>query len=161
MFAPGSFVAEHVTPVREEQIQPNGVDLTLETLERPAGGGRIGREGKSVGGREPIPPAESTPAGSTYELSPGAVVARYGETVHIPDGHVGFLYPRSTLLRNGAMLHTAVWDAGYEGQGAGLLVVHADLELEAGARIGQLVLARANHEERYDGSYQGETGSSS
>jgi dUTP pyrophosphatase len=54
------------------------------------------------------------------------------------------------------MLDTAVWDAGYEGKGEGLLEVHHDVELERGARIAQLVLAEANHEDAYDGSYQGE-----
>jgi dUTP pyrophosphatase len=54
------------------------------------------------------------------------------------------------------MLNTAVWDAGYEGKGEGLLQVHFDVEVERGARIVPLVLARADHEAVYDGSYQGE-----
>jgi dUTP pyrophosphatase len=54
------------------------------------------------------------------------------------------------------MLNTAVWDAGYEGKGEGLLEVHHDIELERGARIAQLVLAEADHEGTYAGSYQGE-----
>jgi dUTP pyrophosphatase len=54
------------------------------------------------------------------------------------------------------MLDTAVWDAGYEGRGEGLLEVYHPVELEPGARIAQLVLAEAAHEGRYDGSYQGE-----
>jgi len=54
------------------------------------------------------------------------------------------------------MLNTAVWDAGYEGRGEGLLEVHHPIELEAGARIAQLVLAAADHAETYDGSYQHE-----
>jgi dUTP pyrophosphatase len=54
------------------------------------------------------------------------------------------------------MLDTAVWDAGYEGRGEGLLEVHHRVELEPGARIAQLVLAEAAHEGTYDGSYQGE-----
>jgi deoxycytidine triphosphate deaminase len=54
------------------------------------------------------------------------------------------------------MLDTAVWDAGYEGRGEGLLEVYHGIELEQGARIAQLVLARADHEDTYTGSYQGE-----
>jgi deoxycytidine triphosphate deaminase len=54
------------------------------------------------------------------------------------------------------MLDTAVWDAGYEGRGEGLLEVYHTVELEAGARVAQLVLARADHEGTYDGTYQGE-----
>ncbi|MUV89268.1 deoxyuridine 5'-triphosphate nucleotidohydrolase, partial [Halapricum sp. CBA1109] len=64
--------------------------------------------------------------------------------------------PRSSLLRNSCMLDTAVWDAGYEGRGEGLLEVYHPIEIEAGARIAQLVLADAAHEKTYEGSYQGE-----
>jgi deoxycytidine triphosphate deaminase len=36
------------------------------------------------------------------------------------------------------------------------LQVHNELVLETGARVAQLVLAAADHEGVYDGSYQGE-----
>jgi dUTP pyrophosphatase len=151
MFESGAFVAEHVEPVAEEQVQPNGVDLTLAGVFEPTEPGRIGREGKRVADRQ-----ECEAAGETYHLDPGGYVVRYAETVHIPAGHVGFLYPRSSLLRNACMLNTAVWDAGYEGKGEGLLEVHHRIELQRGARVAQLVLAAADHEEEYRGSYQGE-----
>ena len=156
MFESGAYVAEHISPINQEQVQPNGVDLTLSAIEEPIDAGRIGRDGKTVGNRQEITPSAVSDDEETYYLAPGAYVVRYGETVRIPDGHVGFIYPRSSLLRNGCMLHTAVWDAGYEGQGAGLLVVHHDVELERYARIGQIVFARGTHEDTYDGSYQGE-----
>ncbi|MGM0592164.1 MAG: deoxyuridine 5'-triphosphate nucleotidohydrolase [Halobacteriota archaeon] len=151
MFRSGSFVAEHVTPTTEVQVQPNGVDLTLEAVFEQRSAGRIERGGKTVGERRELDPSESV-----YRLTPGGYVARYGETVRIPTGHVGYIYPRSSLLRNSCMLNTAVWDAGYEGRGEGLLEVHHDVELERGARIAQLVLAEADHDGTYDGSYQGE-----
>jgi len=151
MFRAGSFVADHLDPVTPEQVQPNGVDLTVDAILEPSERGRIGRDGKHVADRESI-----DPDGDAYVLPAGGYIARYGETVRIPDGHVGFVYPRSSLMRNGCMLHTAVWDAGYEGRGEGLLVVHRDVEIEPGARIAQLVFAEANHDDTYDGSYQGE-----
>lgn len=158
MFRSGSFVAEHVSPTTDVQVQPNGVDLTLSVVAQPIDAGRIGLSAKSVADRQSIPTTEVTDEGETYYLPPGAYVAQYGERVSIPDGHVGFIYPRSSLLRNGCMLHTAVWDAGYEGEGTGLLVVHHDIEIDRGARIGQFVLAKADHTGTYDGTYQGETG---
>ena len=157
MYESGSFVAHHLSPLSTPQVQPNGVDLTLENVARPIDAGRIGRDGKTVGERQDVPPSEVTEEGETYYLPPGGYIVRYGERVQVPDGHVGFVYPRSSLLRNGCMLHTAVWDAGYEGQGAGLLVVHHDIEIERGARIGQFVLAEADHDDTYDGTYQGES----
>jgi deoxycytidine triphosphate deaminase len=155
MFEPGSFVAEHVEPVREAQVQPNGVDLTLETVFEQVGVGRIGRDGKEIGDRREHPAVESDGTG-THALQPGGYVARYGERVRIPEDHVGFVYPRSSLMRNSCMLDTAVWDAGYEGRGEGLLEVYHEIEIESGARIAQFVLAEAGHAGTYEGSYQGE-----
>ncbi|MCQ4331986.1 deoxyuridine 5'-triphosphate nucleotidohydrolase [Natronomonas sp. F2-12] len=163
MYRSGRFVADHVEPTTDDQLQPNGVDLTLGAVFEQSGAGRIGRDGTTIGDRRTVR-AETIDAGDgteadgrdVYRLSPGGYVVRYGETVAIPADHVGFIYPRSSLLRNSCMLDTAVWDAGYEGKGEGLLEVHHGIELEAGARIAQLVLADADHEGTYDGSYQGE-----
>ncbi|WP_152039784.1 deoxyuridine 5'-triphosphate nucleotidohydrolase [Salinigranum salinum] len=155
MFRSGAFVAEHVTPVDDSQVQPNGVDLTLAAVHEQATRGRIGRDGKRIGEREEVS-FESVEGGEWAYLGRGGYVLQYAETVSIPEGHVGFIYPRSSLMRNSCMLNTAVWDAGYEGKGEGLLQVHHFVELERGARVAQLVLAEANHEGTYEGSYQGE-----
>ena len=151
MFRSGAFVADQLTDVDGKQVQPNGVDLTLGAVFEQVGTGRVKRDGKTVGDRR-----ECDTDGGVYRLEPGGYVARYAERAGIPEDHVGFIYPRSTLLRNSCMLDTAVWDAGYEGRGEGLLEVYHSVEIEPGARIAQLVLARAAHEESYQGSYQGE-----
>ena len=153
MFESGSFVAEHVTPVAADAIQPNGVDLTLDVVFEQHEPGRIGVDDKRIGDRNEL---DTDDPGDGYSLPPGGYVARYAETVRIPEGHVGFVLPRSSLMRNSCMLNTAVWDAGYEGRGEGLLQVHRDIEIERGARVAQLVLAEAAHDGVYDGSYQGE-----
>ena len=151
MFESGRLVGNHLTPISDTQIQPNGVDLTTAAIAEQTSPGRISNDGKTVGDRR-----ELNTDNGVFTLEPGAYILRYGETVHIPDGHIGFIYPRSSLMRNSCMLHTAVWDAGYEGKGEGLLEVHHKIEIEKGARVGQLVLAEADHETTYDGDYQGE-----
>ena len=153
MFESGPTVGREVEPTVPKQIQPNGVDLTLAAVFEPTGTGRVGREGKTIAKRREVA-AEGDPP--TFHLEPGGYVARYAETVRVPDDHVGFIYPRSSLMRNGTMVNTAVWDAGYEGKGEGLLQVTHPIEIERGARVAQLVLARAEHAGRYDGDYQGE-----
>lgn len=151
MFKSGRFLADRLEDVSPDQIQPNGVDLTLDAVFEQVSPGRIDTEGKTVGERERVDDDDGV-----YRLEPGGYVVRYADRIVIPEGHVGFLYPRSSLLRNSCMLDTAVWDAGYEGRGEGLLEVHHEIELEAGARIAQLVLAEAAHEGTYEGSYQHE-----
>lgn len=155
MFRSGPFVAEHIDPTADDQVQPNGVDLTLDAVFEQREPGRIGTDGKEIGTRQ-ARQLEENEEGDAYYLRQGGYIVRYAETVHVPEGHVGFIYPRSSLMRNSCMLNTAVWDAGYEGKGEGLLQVHHDVEIERGARIAQFVLAEADHEDTYDGSYQGE-----
>ena len=167
MYESGTYVAAALeaagADLDDDQRQPNGVDLTVDAVFEPTEPGRVGRDGKRVAARADVTPsrpddgeaADST-SPAVYRLDPGAYVVRYGEPVRIPEEHVGFVYPRSTLLRNAAMLNTAVWDAGYEGVGEGLLQVGHPIEIEQGARIAQLVLARAKHDETYDGTYQSE-----
>ncbi|MFW5900811.1 MAG: deoxyuridine 5'-triphosphate nucleotidohydrolase, partial [Halodesulfurarchaeum sp.] len=122
----------------------------------------ITRNGKEIADRKPhstveIPGTGEEPADRAgYRLEPGGYILQYAEPVSIPAEHVGFVFPRSSLMRNGAMLNTAVWDAGYSGRGEGLLQVHSELILERGARVAQLVLAAADHDGVYEGSYQGE-----
>jgi dUTP pyrophosphatase len=156
MYESGAFVADHIEPVTAEQVQPNGVDLTLDAVLEQTSVGRIGTDGKEIGDRDRVEPDARGDGAVTYRLQPGGYVLQYAETISIPDDHVGFVYPRSSLMRNSCMLNTAVWDAGYTGKGEGLLQVHHDVALERGARVAQLVLARADHADTYDGSYQGE-----
>jgi deoxycytidine triphosphate deaminase len=161
MFRSGQYVAEHVDPTTESQRQPNGVDLTAAAVHRQVEPGHIGRDGKTIGGRdrlEAVAPRDGDAADPvpTFELEPGGYAVEYGETIRVPEGHVGFVFPRSSLMRNSCMLNTAVWDAGYEGRGEGLLQVHHPIRIEAGARVAQFVLAEAGHDGTYDGSYQGE-----
>lgn len=159
MFRSGAFVAEQLGAVDSEQVQPNGVDLRLDAILGFETSGAITRDGKRIGERESLEPttlAAGDADATGYRLDPGDYVLQYEERVSIPEGHVGFVLPRSSLMRNGAMIHTAVWDAGYTGRGEGLLQVGHELELERGARVAQLVLAAADHEGTYDGSYQGE-----
>ena len=155
MFESGSAVARALetagASLTDAQRQPNGVDLTVDAVFEGTGRGRIGRGGKSVADRRELDPVDDT-----YRLAPGTYVVRYGEQVRIPEGRIGFVLPRSTLLRNACTLDTAVWDAGYEGVGEGRLDVGNPIDIEPGARIAQLVLARAEHDGTYDGEYQGE-----
>ncbi|WP_435075086.1 deoxyuridine 5'-triphosphate nucleotidohydrolase [Halorubrum sp. HHNYT27] len=155
MFDSGAAVAAALeagdVDLDEAQRQPNGVDLTVGEIFKQTAPGRIGRDGKRVGDRESVPIGDGA-----YRLEPGTYVVRYGEPVRIPSERIGFVLPRSTLLRNSCTLDTAVWDAGYEGVGEGRLDVGHAIEIEPGARIAQLVLAEADHDGTYEGTYQAE-----
>ncbi|KUK05012.1 deoxyuridine 5'-triphosphate nucleotidohydrolase [Methermicoccus shengliensis] len=140
------------------QLQPNGVELTLSSVERFTGVGRLAFDNS-----ERInAPTESIPFdedGWVY-LPQGAYVVRFNEVVSIPRGYGALAKPRSSLLRSGATLHTAVWDAGYVGRGMSLLMVYNPhgFWLKRNARIVQLVLFVLDEgaDEVYRGEYLGE-----
>ncbi len=95
----------------------------------------------------------------TYVLSKGAYIVRYKEYVKIPENMIALTIPRSSLLRMGATIHTAVWDSGYEGQGIGLLIVFNKygILISKGVHIAQLVFFKVFGKSlTYEGIYKGE-----
>lgn len=142
---------------RDEHIQPNGFDVTLESVWRMEGTGALGATNaeRAIPARVPLQASEDR----WFELSPGTYVIRFRETVALPLDVMAFGRPRSSLLRCGAAIHTAVWDAGYRGRSEALLVVYAGsgVRLAAGARVLQLVFVRLEAPTHaYAGAYQGE-----
>lgn len=135
--------------------QPNGVDLTIAKLERFTSTGKLQRDGKELPETREVDPDLR---GRKWFLREGAYLITFNEIVSLPNNVMAYLRPRSTLLRIGAALHTAVWDAGYTGKGQSLLTVHNPfgVTIEQDARIGQLVFHFLDQsvEDGYDGSYQ-------
>ena len=92
-------------------------------------------------------------------LAAGPYAVTTNETVHTPLDLTLLVWPRSSLLRSGVAVHTAVVDAGYEGRLVFLLSVlnpHG-FRLQRDARIAQLVAftLAAPATEGYQGMYQG------
>lgn len=97
-----------------------------------------------------------------FELNEtGAYFVDLNEVTTIPKDAIGILLPRSTLLRNGLDLRTALFDPGYSGQPKVMLVCHRPARIQRFARIGQLIVIKSDREfsSQYSGQYQGERGS--
>jgi dUTP pyrophosphatase len=142
----------------EQQLQPNGVDLTLSRVERFVTGGRIAADnhGRVLPDLEEIQPD----ADGWYHLTPGPWHITYNEIVALPDELMALGRPRSSLARSGVAVHTAVWDAGYEGRSTSLLQVinPSSFAVQRHARVIQLVFFTLNTKTAsgYTGRYQGE-----
>ncbi|MEM2352035.1 MAG: deoxyuridine 5'-triphosphate nucleotidohydrolase [Thermoproteota archaeon] len=137
----------------DEQVQPAGIDLTIEKIELLVERGEISNNPKFSKGINILP------KNGFYELPQGSYRIAYHEIVNIPPGFLGLLLPRSSLLRNGATIYTAVWDPGYRGRGMGLMVVFNKLgiRIAENARIAQLiVLDVEDSKELYKGRFLGE-----
>jgi dUTP pyrophosphatase len=142
----------------DSQVQPNGFDLTLASIARHGGRGTIG---ESNADRE-LPELDDLrfDQDGWLSLEPGCYHIVYNEIVALPLTLMALGRPRSTLGRIGASIHTAVWDAGYEGRSTSLLTVHNPhgIRLQQHARVMQLVFMTILQpgEHGYTGMYQGE-----
>ena len=93
-------------------------------------------------------------------LEPGPYLATFNEIVTLPLNLMALGRPRSSLLRSGVSVHTAVWDAGYRGRSQALLTVHhhEGYHLQTGARLIQLVFFPLVRQvgQGYQGKFLGE-----
>lgn len=79
------------------------------------------------------------------------------EQIKIGDNNAQFYLPRSTLLRAGVNVYTALGDLGYNGHLSFLVINHGkrDFFIEKGERFAQLVdFEVRGGSESYDGDYQ-------
>ena len=140
-----------------EQVQPNGIDLTLLEVALFQSPGKIAVKDSQrlISDLAPL----VFDGLDFIDLMPGAYLITYNEIVHLPRNVMALALPRSSLLRCGVTVHTAVWDAGYSGRAQSLMVVYNSqgFRLQRNARIVQLVFLKLTREtEGYRGAYQGE-----
>ena len=141
----------------EEQVQPNGIDLTLREVALPQSPGKIAVKDSQRVVSDLAPLVFN---GLDFiDLIPGAYIITYNEIIHLPKNIMALAAPRSSLLRCGVTVNTAVWDTGYSGRSQSLMVVYnpQGFRLQRNARIVQLVFFQVTQEtEGYQGAYQQE-----
>ncbi len=139
----------------ETQLQPNGFDCTLRAVGRLKGTGRIDFDNS----QRVLPEVEEIEFKDWVFLPKGVYRAYLNEIIKLSNDIMAIARPRSTLVRCGVNVLTAVWDAGYEGRSEVGLVVYNEsgVWLRRNARIVQLVFIKLSSEtEGYDGIYKGE-----
>lgn len=148
-------------PDINEQLQPNGFDVSVRSVSNYCPDSGPGSIGVLDGDR--VLPDNSTLAFDPYgwlHLKPGPYLITFNEIVNLPRNIMALARPRSSLLRSGVAIHTAVWDAGYSGRSQALMTVHhpAGFRIQRDARVAQLVFfpLTAADPQGYTGRYQGE-----
>lgn len=148
-----------LTDIESSQIQPNGVDLKLEEVYKIMPGAfhlsEITRTDRPCSKIE-------TDQNDIFILEPGFYKIKYKQRVSIPSGECGYVVPRSTLMRNGVMIYSALYDTGYgSGEGVepgemwGLMQVSLDTFLvQKNTRIAQYITFVTNSQNLYNGQYQ-------
>lgn len=142
----------------QQQVQPNGIDLTLKEIALLSSPGSLGpsNESRALSHASPL----IFDGLDRIDLLPGCYLVTYNEVVNLPRNIMALAMPRSSLLRCGVSIHNAVWDAGYSGRSQSLMVVYnpQGFRLYRNARIVQMVFFFLSHEvtQGYHGMFQGE-----
>ena len=142
----------------QQQIQPNGIDLTLKEIALLSSPGSLGlsNESRTLSSTSPL----VFDGLNRIDLLPGCYLVTYNEVVNLPKNIMALAMPRSSLLRCGVSIHSAVWDAGYSGRSQSLMLVYnsGGFRIYRNARIVQMVFFLLSHEviQGYQGVFQGE-----
>jgi dUTP pyrophosphatase len=141
----------------DEQVQPNGFEITLRDVAAYQNAGQI-----ALTNKDRILPQLSPLAfdGDGFiRLAPGAYLITYNEIVNLPKNIMALGRPRSSLYRCGVGVGMAVWDAGYHGRSQSMLTVYNTngFRVQQNARVAQLVfMEMTGLSDGYKGIYQGE-----
>jgi len=141
----------------KQQLQPNGFDMTLREIAAFQDAGQIGVDNS----QRKLPELKllSFEEQGWLTLPQGSYMITYNEIVHLPNNIMALGRPRSSLLRCGVTIGTAVWDAGYSGRSQSLMVVYnpQGFKVQRNTRMVQLVfMTLTETTEGYNGVYQGE-----
>jgi len=137
------------------QMQMCGIELTLSCIERFTSAGALAFDNKErrISETKNVEFDESGWA----SLEQGSYLITFNEIVSVPRDMAALARPRSSLLRSGATVETALWDPGYRGRSQSLLVVHNPhgISIRKNARLLQLVFLKLNEKaDAYSGVYQ-------
>jgi dUTP pyrophosphatase len=140
------------------QTQVNGLELTVARVEALYGPGRIGFDNAD----RQLPQYKQLDWGRDgwLYLREGCYKIVFNEIISIPKDMCAIARPRSSLLRMGVTVETAVWDAGYIGRSEALLIVYnsAGFYVKKDARVVQLLFMRLENavQQGYSGRYLNE-----
>jgi deoxycytidine triphosphate deaminase len=93
-----------------------------------------------------------------YLLYPGAYDITFHEGCKIAPNRVGLIRQRSSLLRNGAIISSSVFDPGFETDNMGtIMIVTKTIFIEKDARVGQMYFHECDgvaEDKLYNGQWQ-------
>jgi len=91
-------------------------------------------------------------------LYPGTYEITFWEGCKLPGNYVGLIRQRSSLLRNGTIIHSSVFDPGFETEFIGCVMrVNETIFIEEDARVGQIYFHQCeevDQENLYNGQWQ-------
>lgn len=140
----------------EKQLQLVSFDLSTKDLETFVSAGEIGFDKKKVAETKPMNINKLIEENGPQLLQEGVYKIKYNEEVCFPDNMCALVAAKSSTLRCGCQIETAVWDPGYNGIGEGLLTVGSNglKIIQSNPRLAQMVFYWTKSTEKYKGSFQ-------
>ncbi|ABR56948.1 deoxycytidine triphosphate deaminase, putative [Methanococcus aeolicus Nankai-3] len=148
----GANISKNFVNIKDDaQIQQCGIDLRVGKIFKLNGDGALDYTNEK---RELPDQIEifNSDKDNKIILKEGIYTVQIADKVKIPNNMAGFAYPRSSLLRMGATIYTAVHDPGYEGAPTYLLQVFNPITIYNDARIAQIVYIECSS---VNGEYEG------
>lgn len=142
-----------ITNIENANIQPNAVDLCIDSVELIDALDLITLDDK-ITKHAHTTKLEVDDQGY-YHLQQGKA---YGITLShecsISSGEAGFIITRSSLNRNGIFIKSGLYDSGFNNvMGATLYTNGCRIKIKRGSRVAQFVLFKAETSHLYDGQY--------
>ena len=135
-----------------------GYDLSIKSVSSLDGNGRVMKSGTQVNTLTSIHAKEYLYDGEKqygWELKPGTYDVTCNEGCDIAANRTAMVRQRSSLLRNGAIIASSIFDPGFKTNNIGtVMIVTKDIFIEQDARIAQMYFHENNEGELYDGQFQ-------
>ncbi len=129
----------------------NGFDLSLKEIKIFIGTGVVHKDKTETPSYDLLSPDER----GYYNLPKGVYSLTFNEGGKVPQNHCGWIKTRSSLIRNGSIIESGLYDTGFECENFGaFLFVNNFISIEQNARVAQFILFEAEEAEEYDGQFQ-------
>lgn len=167
-FEPGLFSTEQIKlmikgELSSDNLQSHGIDLNVMSIKKLSGIGRV-----CVKGRTKVSKYDELELVSyrdeegreclVWKLDPGTYDITFKQGCCVPPYAMLLIRQRSSLLRNGAIIHSSIFDAGFSTMNIGtIMIVNLPIIIEDGARIANIYGHKCHSVENlYEGQFQGD-----
>ena len=129
-----------------------GYDLSIKSIKKLKGNGRVMKNETAVNKLEEV---EKDKAMDGWWLEPDTYDVVCNEGCSILGDTTGMVRQRSSLLRNGAIIASSIFDPGFYTDNIGtVMIVTKRIFIEQDARIAQMYFHENEPGELYDGQFQ-------
>lgn len=131
-----------------------GYDLTLKEVKK-VNGGMVLSDKTIIEDYTPLMPTQTPTGKLLYKLEPDTYSITFEQGIKLDLNHTAFIRHRSSVLRNGGIITSGVYDPNFEVEEMGaILIATKPIAIEKGARIAQLIMFENYTSEAYNGNFQ-------